>query len=361
MADNPHKVRFTSPVGRLVQGDPWTPQTKDMQGNPLVVKTGANAGQPTQRYNVSLAVPKLDAQGQPNAELAAFYGQILAVSVAGFPHLFPQGAAGPCVRPDFAFKVIDGDSPVPDQKGKPWNTKEGFPGHWVFKFGSAYAPKCFAAGHYAANEQLTDPQSIKRGHYIRVNGSIEPNGDVAKPGVYLNLDLVEWAGFGPEISSGPDAAAAFGAGPGALPVGASALPVMAPGGPAAGGVAMPGPGGPAPAPAYPGGPVAMPPGGVPGGPVMPPAAAYPAGPGGPGMAPAPVAPAPGAPAAPYAGYMAPAAPGAPAAPAAAAPAPYNPQDYMTATATTTYAAYREAQWTDAQLIAHGFMRDHVPY
>lgn len=386
MAD---KVRFTSPVGRFVQGDAWTPQTKDQKGNDLVVKTGANAGQKTQRFFMAVAIPKLDAQGQPNAEVNAFYGLLLQVAAQGFPNFFPQGANGPCLRQDFAFKMTDGDSPQLNQNGRAWNSIEGFPGHWVFKFSSSYAPRVFAPPNYNPADQIYDQQRLKRGYYVRINGSVEPNGDQGKPGLYLNLDMVEIAGFGPEIVSGPDANEAFGGGPIALPAGASAIPLMGPGAaapPAAhpgapGGYAPPpvaGPGGYAPpvAPAMPGAPMAGPPAapGAPGGYAPPVAPAMPGVPPGPPAAPqypgagSPAAGSPGAPpVAPNYSYMAapggpPAAgpPPAPLAPPAAAPA-YDPQAYMTAAATTSYAAYRTAGWTDAQLIAGGFMQDHVPH
>jgi hypothetical protein len=117
------------------------------------------------------------------------------------------------------------------------------------------------------------------------------------PGVYLNMQIVALAAFGPEIEgkAGIDPrAVGFG---GQLPPGASATPVA----PASGGL-------------------------------MPQAAPAPA------AAPAPVA------VAPAVGF---ASPGAPAAPA--------PVRQMTAAATATYEAYIAAGWTDAQLIQNGLM------
>lgn len=196
------KTRFTSPVGRLVQGSVDEPQTKDAQGNPRVIKTGPNAGQPNPQYFIAVAFPKADPQG----EFAAFWQVLLAQAAADFPNLFPQGPAGACVHPNFSFKYIDGDGR--DQNGKPNAEKEGFAGHHVIRFASSYPPRCFHAGRYAAHEQIQEKGAIKRGYFVRVNGSVEGNGNAQRPGLYVNLDMVELSAYGPEIVSGPDASPA---------------------------------------------------------------------------------------------------------------------------------------------------------
>lgn len=322
--------RFTTPIGRMVQGDCFTPQTKDQQGNLRVVKTGPNAGQPSPQFYVGVAFPKMvenptTRQMEPNAEFNAFYNELDAEARVAWPSLFPNG--GPCVLPTFAWKLVDGDGV--DTTGKSNAGKEGFAGHWVLRFTSGYAPKCFHAGHYAAAEQIADPKQLRCGDYVRVGGSIKSNENPTKPGLYVNFDLVEKAGHGQEITSGPDAAAAFSAPAGQAPAGMSATPLAQPG-PLPVGLAAPAPhvpGGPGPAPA----------------PYIPAAATVAAPPA----------------AAPYAGYMpggpgpAPAAP-APA-PAAPPPAPPPAGPVMTAAATTTYAAYIAAGWTDEVLRANGLM------
>lgn len=352
--------RFTTPVGRFVQGDAFVAQDKDMQGNPRVIKSGPNMGQLNPQFFMAVAFSKQD------PAFNDFWAQLRRIAAADFPALFPQGPNGPCVNPNFAFKVVDGDGV--DTRGTSNAGKQGFAGCWIVRFASSFAPKVFNAGHYAPAEQVVDPKQLRKGYYVRINGSAQGNGDNLKPGLYVNLDLVEIAGYGEEIVTGPSAADAFGAAPAVLPPGASATPMLAaPAAPMAPGMV------PAAAPGLPGAPAApgVPP--APGVPAVPPAAgvapspaaasyapANPAAPGVPGAAPNySYLAAPGAPGGP------PAAPGVPAAPAAppapAAPAAYNPQDYMTATATASYAAYREAGWSDAQLIAAGHMRDHVPH
>lgn len=292
--------RFTTPVGRFVQGDCFTPQTKDQSGRPRVVKTGANAGQPNPVFFVGLAIPKTPGVTDWRQEPDPFFQTVLRVGQTDFP-------GGQWQRPDFAWKIIDGDSPLPNKSGRVINTIEGHAGHWVCRFQSSYPPKCFSrAIGYAASQQLNDTTAIRRGYYITVNGSVTGNSEMtSNSGLYLNLDLISLEAFGPEIVSGPDAAAAFAAPPPALPAGASTVPQVA-------------------AVAPPVAPAAAPP------PVAPPAA--------PVAAPAP---------APYAGYMAPPAPP----PVSAVPGPMM----LPAAQGATYEQMIAAGWTDATLIQYGMM------
>lgn len=212
------KVDFLTPVGRLVQGSPFEAQTTNMQGQPLTTMSG----QPTQRYFIAVAFPKND------PAFAALHQKLKEVARASFPHLFD--AAGNCSHPRFSWKVVDGDGV--DDNGKPNANKEGFAGHWVVKFSSSFAPRCFNAGHYQPHEVLQDPNSIPRGYFVRVAGTIEGNGNAQKPGLYVNLGMVELAAVGPVIVSGPDAATVFGGAPAAgftpAPTPAAAVPVASP-------------------------------------------------------------------------------------------------------------------------------------
>lgn len=310
--------QFLTPVGRLVQGDCFVAQTKDQQGNPLVVKTGANAGQPTQRYFIAVAFAKNDPQ------FPAFYAMLDRVARASFPALFPVPGQ-PCTHPKFSMKVVDGDGI--DDNGKPNAQKEGFAGHWVVKFASSFAPKCFRAGHYAPHEQLQGPNDIPRGYFVRVAGSVEGNNNAQRPGLYVNLNMIELAGIGDVITSGPDASAVFGASAPALPPGARPTPAAMPGAPAP--LAQSVPAMPS-APAYPSVPAAASP--------MPAVSAAPS---------IPVHPSPA-----FVQVPPVAVPAAPA-PTAVPQAPAGPA--MTAAAQFTYQQYIAAGWTDQQLVAGGLM------
>lgn len=390
------KTRFTTPTMRFLQGSVDEAQTKDAEGNLRVVKSGPNAGQPNPQFFVSGGVAK----GDPL--WPAFWAIIVDQAMADFPNLFPYGAAGRdaivnaggptripagyCLHPTFAFKVLDGDGH--DRAGKSHAGKEGFAGHWVVRFASSYPPRCFHAGRYAAAEQIQEKNVVRRGYYIRVSGTTEGNGSAQQPGLYLNIDMVELAAYGPEIVSGPDAADAFGAAPATLPAGASATPV--------GGSAPPPPGAGAPPPAAPPPPAALPPASgpvrptdpshianagtpneqwwngtawipAPAGNAPPPPAAPPAAPPSPAAAsPAPASAPPPPPAAPYTGFMEP--PAAPPAPAAAPPPPppaaspppapiASPGRVMLPAANgSTYEQMIAAGWTDDTLRSHGMMQ-----
>jgi hypothetical protein len=314
------KIReaFTTPAGRLVQGDPFVPQTKDRSGNLRVVKSGPNAGQPSPQTFIAVAFPKtapdpatgVTVEGR-NPAFEAFYGVLDRVARQEWPQFFPAGAQK-ATHPRFAWKVKDGDGV--DENGKSNADKEGFAGHWVVSFASAYSPKVVRPAGNGVWETVTDPAALKRGYYVRVAGSATGNDSTDTPGLYVNLDMVEIVGYGPEIVSGPDAASVFGQ-PAALPPGASPTPIA-------------GPGPAAPAPGGPGGPLA--------------AAVAPAAPASPAAASSVAA----SPAAPNAAFMAPPPPGG-----GAIPAPT-----MTAAANgLTREQYHASGWTDDQLIAQGLM------
>lgn len=298
-------TELLTPVGRLVQGDCFEAQTTDAEGKPLVVKNGPNAGQPRVDYFMAIAIPKTD------PGFNELYAKIHNEARQSFPSLFDQ--AGNCISPKFAFKVIDGDSQVPNSRGTKPCDREGFPGHWVLNFSGGYAPKCYTAG---GAELITDPNMIKRGYYIRIYGSVKGNGSTQQPGIFLNHSMVELVGYGEEIITGPDGSAVFGGTPaGALPAGASATPVA----PSTAPLAQ----GPGAAPASPQ------PGGAP-------AAAAPAAPATPAAAHTPAQPAPGT-VSPAPDFLngpggqpagAPASPAAPAAPAADPAAPAAPAEPM---------------------------------
>ena len=235
-------TQILTPVGRLVQGDCFEGQTKDAEGNPLVIKNGPNAGQPRVDYFMAIAIPKTDPE----------YNDLWAIihneARTSFPSLFD--ASGNCISPKFAFKVVDGDSQVPNTKGVKPCEREGFPGHWVLNFSGGYAPKCYIQEN-GAYKQVTDPSMIKKGYYIRIAGTVKGNGSQQQPGIFLNHSMVELVGYGEEIVTGPNADAVFGGAPAAqLPAGASATP-LAPASAPATPTAIPQPGQAPAAPAAP--------------------------------------------------------------------------------------------------------------
>lgn len=301
-------VHFLTPVGRLVAGDLYKPQTTDAEGRPLVIKNGPNAGQPRVDFFFALAIEKT------NADYAQLYQTIFGKARTDFPTLFD--AAGNCTNPKFAFKIVDGDSQVPNAKGNKPCDREGYAGHWVLHFSGGYAPKVYSAG---GQEQLTTPDAVKRGYYVRVAGSVVGNGSMQQPGVFLNHSMVEMIGYGAEIQVGPDANALFGGTPAAaMPAGVSQTP-LAP---------------TTPPPAHPGAQPAT------AAPLTPATPAAPVA----GGAPAPVAPA--------TDFLNGGAPAAPVAPAPVAPvAPVAERSFQYEGKVYTESALRAANWSDAAINA----------
>lgn len=322
-------VNITSPVGRIVWGDLYDPQTKDFDGNPLTTKTGPQAGQARVDYPFGFAIPKRGERHWAETEWGA---KIWAIGHTAFP--------AQAQRPDFAWKITDGDSTVPNKKNRVPSAQEGFSGHWVLRFGSGFAPKLFTllGTQDGKPASLLEKGAIQSGYYCQVNFNVSGNGNQNNAGIYLNHNMVCLLAYGPVIRSGPSAdAVGFGQGV-QLPPGATAAP------PAAFNPATPAPA------SY-----------------QPPAPA-------PYAAPPPVVYAPPAPPAPYAAMP-------PATPAPAAPAPYQPpppaavppHPAMTATppppapvapvarqmtakaAGQPYESFAGAGWTDDALRQHGYM------
>lgn len=283
------KVNITSPVGRIVMGSLYDPSTTDAEGKPLVVKTGPNAGQPRVNYFFALAIPK----GAERHWAETAWGQQIWV-VGNQAH--PNAAQSPA----FAWKIEDGDSVIPNKKGRKPVENEGWKGHWILKFSGGYAPKVYQQDGqgYVQNMQK---DFVKPGYFVEVAFSADGNGSTSQPGVYLNHSMVCFRAYGQEISFGPDVASAgFGASP--LPAGASMTPP-------AGAIPMPA----APAPS------ATPP------------------------VPTPVPSVPAIPVIPNVGFV-------------QVPVPAAPVHQMTALAQgASYEACIAGGWTDATLVANGLM------
>jgi hypothetical protein len=237
---NAKREFFTTPIGRLVWGSVSKAQTKDADGKPLVIKTGPDAGKPTQRYAFGLAIPK---GPETHWNQTPWGALIWNTAIAAWP-------AGQTGQPTFAWKVTDGDSQIPNRRNNKPCDQEGYKGHWILSFSSSYPPST----HNANGTAPVPATDIKTGFYVQVAASVGGNDSIQNPGVYLNHSMVALAGFGAEITSGPDpTAAGFGAGV-VAPVGMSAVPVA--GLPATG--AAPAAAAPLPAAPLPAAPVAAP-------------------------------------------------------------------------------------------------------
>lgn len=304
--------------GRLVQGDLYEGNDKDQAGNPRVVKTGPNKGQTTKVWFFALAVKKGPEPHWAHTE----WGKIIWAMGHGS---FPNGQAN---APTFAWKVEDGDSQVPNKRGRKNVETEGMPGNWIINFSSSFPVKvCNAQG-----DPILEPGAVKLGYYVGVLGSVAGNGQSDNAGVYVNHLGVALLGYGKEIVKGRNLKGAFDGM--SAPEGALSAPV--------GGF----PGG---SPTPPGGSTPPPPGGTP-----PAASASPPPPGAPAAGGSPPPP-PATPVTPSAAFVG--GHGAPPPPGGAPTAPPPPAGPVMLPAANgiPYASFIANKWTDAQLRAAGYM------
>lgn len=324
-------LTFTTPVARLVGGSLYDARTEDFDGKPLVVKTGANAGKPRVEYSFGVAIPKNPGETHwaQNPALAPIYH----FAAQQFPN-------GEFQHPQFAWKIQDGDSQIPNKKGKKNADREGFPGHWIIWFSGGQAPRVY---NRDGTQIITEPGAVKLGYWVQVFGNVTDNKPSQSPGLYMNHSMVALTAYGDEIVLGPDVSAAgFGQGV-ALPPGATMTP------PATAGAFNPAslppvPGVPAGLPQIPGMPAA-PVAQVPNLPVSPV-----------GSVPTPAAPAPivAAPA-PLPQAPNPAILAVPTPPAAVAPPPVVGRQLTAAANGHTYEQLIANGWTHATLVQHGLM------
>ena len=201
-----HKETILFPIGRLVQGSLYDPQTTDAENRPLVYKSGANIGQPRFDYFFAFAVEK---NGETHWNQTEWGAKIWAVGLAGFPN-------GQAIAPTFAWKVKDGDSTIPNRVGRRPCDCEGFPGHWILNFNRPSAPQiCNETG----TEYILEPDFVKLGDYVQVYGEVRDNESLQQPGVYLNHSAVAFVRTGQRIVIGVDVKS-VGFGKSALPRGA---------------------------------------------------------------------------------------------------------------------------------------------
>lgn len=206
-----NKEDILTPVGRLVQGSLYEGSTTDAENRPLVYKSGVNAGQPRQDFFFALAIPK---GAETHWNQTDWGRKIWAVGQAGFPN-------GQANAPTFAWKVKDGDSTIPNRKGRRPCDCEGFQGHWILNFNRPSPPAIY---NEFGTEAILEPDFVKLGDYIQVYGQVVDNESLQQPGVYLNHSMVAFSGHGKRIIAGPDPkAVGFGQAP--KPPGASAVPL----------------------------------------------------------------------------------------------------------------------------------------
>lgn len=211
-------ANFTTPIGRIVQGNPLVENIQyDDKNQPKLNKQG----QVVKSWYLNVAFDK--ANPETIAMIEALYRQ----AATDYPTLFPYGYqaqanpgnpgagqppihAGGCIRSDFAYKIKDGDGF--DANGKPHAAKEGWKGCYILQIATyAGQPRvvCALNGNGAVTEVGSGSHAhIKCGDYVRVGIDVKSNGwqgdPQSKPGMYVNPTVIQVVGYGDLIQGGPD-------------------------------------------------------------------------------------------------------------------------------------------------------------
>lgn len=201
-------TRFLSPVGRIVYGHPSkrVPKLDQQTRKPLLNDDGT----PKMNVYFGLAIPK-----------AVFNTEVWPFMAAEIVQGYPSG-----VPSNFSYKYKDGDSN--DRQGKPYSARTGYAGCMVLQISSdlPIPPQVWKRQPNGSFTQMAENE-IKTGDWVRVNLSLVvnvPENRTHTPGLYVNPDIIEFAGYGDAIYNGPDAATVFATPIAALPPGASATP-----------------------------------------------------------------------------------------------------------------------------------------
>lgn len=168
------------PMGRLVFGNPLVfAQATDY--NTKKPKVDNLTGAPILECTFGFAIPK---QGEQHWSQTPWGALMYAEGSAAFPTMIQ--------RDDFAWKIVDGDSPKPNKAGVIINTKEGYPGHWVLTLSTRFgAVRSFKVNQqFGTTDECVAVTDIKTGDYGRLvltcNNNKDKNGNAQTPGLYLN-------------------------------------------------------------------------------------------------------------------------------------------------------------------------------
>lgn len=173
---------------RIVSGNPtgWE-QAKDYHSGELQFD---KTGQPKMQNWVHVAMPK-----------QRFFDEVWPLMVQEAMAKYPNAGQ---IHPDnydndrFAWKIINGDSPLCPPKSKvPYNTREGYPGHYIIKLSThAFCPDTvvFQNGAY----RKIDANQIKTGDYIDASVTLMAHAD-KDGGLYWNPNIYELVKLGQAI------------------------------------------------------------------------------------------------------------------------------------------------------------------
>lgn len=197
---------FVTPVARLIHGHPLKQNTRtnEVTKQPLIGKDG----QPVKEVYIGIAIPKGGESTWKDTE----WGKQIVMAALDAENGYMQAQVD---RDDFSFKVVDGDSPIPNQNGHAPNSDPYKRGHWVLNLATRIPYPSYHVGKYSPLDAIQDVNAIKLGDYVRVSVVAKGNKPAKSPGVYLNPNMLELSRPGEAIireGNGPDAASVFGGG-----------------------------------------------------------------------------------------------------------------------------------------------------
>jgi hypothetical protein len=205
------------PVGRLVSGHPMElQQVTDNADKPLFNNDGTPV---TQRY-IGIAIAKGTETHWNQTEWGAKIYAEAQNPVGGYPN-------GEIGQPSFSWKIVDGDSTVPNKNSKKPCEQEGYKGHWVVMMSTRLTYNCYHVGRYEPMQAIQNKAEIKRGDYCRVMCTVKGNTKDGKPskspGVFISPIMLELSRAGIEIASTflPPASSVFGVSAPVIPAGAA--------------------------------------------------------------------------------------------------------------------------------------------
>lgn len=182
-------IELKTPVGRMIMGNMYEPKTHDPSGRPFLTKDG----KPAKKWFFCLALAK----GAERHWSETVWGK----PIHDFGTLSYPG--GHSRNADFAWKIADGDSQVPNSNQNKLCDYEGAKGHWLLFFSSFIA---FKLCNRDGSAYLLDPGIINPGDYIQVYAHVRSNSSPNRnPGLYLNPRIVAHAALGEKIIIGVDA------------------------------------------------------------------------------------------------------------------------------------------------------------
>lgn len=170
--------KFTTPVGRLVQGSLYVPADKDAVGKPF------DDGRV--QYWCHVAIPKQGEAHWNQTEWGAYLWNFVQTDFGNSK-----------IPPNFAWKVSDGDDATPDEKGRRVCDRAGYAGCWIIKPKNGFAAHlhdCTKPG----KPIMADGDEILPGDWVQVRLEMMVNKGT-NPSVYLNHSKVGFIKHGERI------------------------------------------------------------------------------------------------------------------------------------------------------------------